>query len=355
MLARTGEALRHLHDGLLRGGEVVAQVDDGGADILKQRLIRVHDIGKLRNRGRRFIRAQVLAAVSQVDHDPGEVLQVFILDAQLATGGHDRIDFVGARCHLRRHHLRGLCQLGELLFCGIHGLAHVGKGRLKIYGCLCRRRAQRRDRGGDGRGQQPAHHACRPGAAGERAAHRGSRLANPRPCSPCCIQLTVGLVDLRARASQSGVGIVQRDLRLDDGRIRFAYLLRIVGLIGRILLRPGSSERFLIMLNGFLLKLQLLSQHGQLFTETRDTGLHIGNPGGRSVEGALHQLDLLPDAGDGGLALGHSLPGSIPVGLGEAQRIITVVDLRFGLGHGRLRVVQCGLGLNDRVGRLIDL
>ena len=109
------------------------------------------------------------------------------------------------------------------------------------------------------------------------------------------------------------------------------------------------------MLYGFPLKLQLLTQHGQLLTQAGDTGLHVGDAGGRGIEGALHQLDLLPNTGDSRLTLGHGLPGSIPVGFGKGQRIIAIVDLNLGLGHGSLCVVQCGLGLNDRVGRLIDL
>ena len=109
------------------------------------------------------------------------------------------------------------------------------------------------------------------------------------------------------------------------------------------------------MLNGFPLELQLLAQHGQLFAQAGHAGLHVGDAGGRSIESALHQLDLLPDAGDGRLALGHGLPSSIPVGLSEAKRIVAVVDLCLSLRHGGLRIVQSGLGLNDRVGRLIDL
>ena len=71
--------------------------------ILEQVLVCAHDVGELGDGGRGFIRAQVLAAVAQVDHDAGELRQVFIGDAQLTAGSHDRVDLAGGRSDLSGH------------------------------------------------------------------------------------------------------------------------------------------------------------------------------------------------------------------------------------------------------------
>lgn len=40
---------------------------------------------------------------AQVDHDTGELHQVFIGDAQLTAGCHDRVDLAGGRSDLSGH------------------------------------------------------------------------------------------------------------------------------------------------------------------------------------------------------------------------------------------------------------
>ena len=127
LLTGTGEPLCHLHDGLFRRGEVVAQVNDGAADVREQRLVGLHDVGELGNRRSRFVSIQVLAGVPQVNHDLRESLQVFRGYAQLAAGSHDLVNLRGRSGDLRRHLLGDFSQPIELFFRRFNGLPDGGE------------------------------------------------------------------------------------------------------------------------------------------------------------------------------------------------------------------------------------
>ena len=97
--------MRHFHDGLFSCGEVVAQVDQRGADVAELTLAGAHDVGELGNGRRSLVRAQILAGIAQVDHDAGEVGKMFRSHTQLTAAGHDFVDFVRARRNFGRHSL----------------------------------------------------------------------------------------------------------------------------------------------------------------------------------------------------------------------------------------------------------
>ena len=128
--------MRHLHNRLFRRGEVVAQIDQRGADIAKLALAGTHDVGKLRNGRRGVAGVQVFTGIAQVDHDARKIRQMLGSNAQLTARRHDLVDLVRTRRNFGRHFLRRSCQLIELRLRRVHGLSDGGKRRFKIDGGL---------------------------------------------------------------------------------------------------------------------------------------------------------------------------------------------------------------------------
>ena len=142
LMARRRQTQRHLHDGGFRGGKLVAQIHQRRAQIAKQALVHVRDVGKLRQRRCGLVGHDV-RGITQVDHGAGEVRQIVLVDAQLARGSHDLVDLAGGRGNLRGHGLGGRGQRVKFRLGGVHGLAHAGEGGLKVQRRLDGRRAQR--------------------------------------------------------------------------------------------------------------------------------------------------------------------------------------------------------------------
>ena len=88
LLSGTCQTQGHFHNRRFGGGVVVAQIHQRGAEVLKQRLIHTHDVGKLGQCGT-CVLCHDIRAVAKVDHDAGEVFQRICLYAQLPGNCHD--------------------------------------------------------------------------------------------------------------------------------------------------------------------------------------------------------------------------------------------------------------------------
>ena len=137
-LSQTGQltgrcqARTHRHDLGFRCGEVVAQVDDDGAE--PPVIVRRHagDVGEARKGGRRLVRRHVGGGAKH-GHDLGEVQQRVLLDAQLSGGFGNRRDLLGGRGDLRGQRLDGIRHRRQLLVGEVGGLGNACDGALKVH------------------------------------------------------------------------------------------------------------------------------------------------------------------------------------------------------------------------------
>ena len=256
--------MRHLHDGLFGSGEIVAQIDQRRADIAELALARAHDVGKLGNGGGGVICIQVLAGITQVDHDAGEVRQMLRGHAQLATRSHDLVDLIRPCRNFCRHSLGRIRQLVKLSLRCIYGFAHRGKGGLKVDGRLDRRRAQRSNRRGQGGGEQLAclDQILPGGIAGfPEGFHAFSGL---RPFGLSGFQLFIAVRNVSLRLLYSGTGVVECDFRILHRVGGLTDFVRIVDLLCRLQLFLCSGQRLFVFCDGFLLKAHLFLKQRQL-------------------------------------------------------------------------------------------
>ena len=238
LLASAGEAHGHLGDGALGGGEVVAQVDDGGAHVLEQALVRAHDVGELRQLGRGVVGVQVLTGVAQVDHDAGELRQMLVGDTQLTAGGHDLVDLGRRSGDLGGHLLGCFCQGRELFFCRVHGLTDGRERGLKIDGRINGILAKGNKRSGDVERQLLADTRCRLADRGQllgevghgRARRCPARIRRPKPL--------LQLRDLCFCCLYGGFGVIQIGLRL---------YRRIGGILGGLLESTQLTLELLVL------------------------------------------------------------------------------------------------------------
>ena len=349
LLACASKALCHLHDGLLGRGKVVAQIYNGRADILEQALVRAHDVGKLGDGGRGFIRIQVLAGITQVDHDTGELRQVFIGDAQLTAGGHDSVDFAGGRSNLGGHLFGGCCQRSKLGFSSIHGLAHTGKGGLEVQGSLDRRRPQREDGCGHDRGKRSARRGHRFADRITGFSEALQRFTYRCPCGLGSCQLTIGLLDLRAGGLNGGLCPVQRSFRVEDGVGSLLDFIGIISLLCGLKLFPCATQGVLVLRDGFFLNVQLFTQQRQPGGQAFHAGVHVLDARCGQSEPALGKADLLAEGRNRGAAGIDGFPGCIPVGLCQTKRLIASGDLCFRLLHTCAGHIEVRIGLGYRI------
>src|SRR5690606_26506270 len=82
-LAGAGDAEAEVHDVGLGGGQVVAQVDDGGSEPPDLGLGGAHDVRELGELGGRLLGCQV-GGDTDLGDDPGEVEDGFAADTELA-------------------------------------------------------------------------------------------------------------------------------------------------------------------------------------------------------------------------------------------------------------------------------
>ena len=102
--ARRAQPRRHVHNGALGGGEIVAQVHQCRAETPEVALRHLRDVGKLRNGSRGFVGHDV-GGIAQVDHGAGEVYQIVVLDAQLSGVRHYLGNVTGGGSDLGGHPL----------------------------------------------------------------------------------------------------------------------------------------------------------------------------------------------------------------------------------------------------------
>ena len=329
--------MRHFHDGLFGGGEVIAQIHQRGTDIGKLALAGTHDVCKLGNGCRSLVRAQVLAGIAEINHDAGEVGQMLGSNTQLTARRHDLVDLIGSRRDLGRHALGRSRQLVKLSFRSVHSFPDRRKRRFKSNGSLDCRCAQPQNGSGHHSGQRPA---CRRHFLADSVAlfPKGFKvLACFRPCGLGRVQLLIGFFNLDAGVSDGSLGTVQRSFRVDHCIRSLPDFLRIVGLLGGCQLFFRAPQRILILLNALFLQAQLVIQQRQLGGETGHAGVHVLNARRGQLEPALGQPDLLAESDDGSLAGINRLSGSIPVGLCQTQGLAALVDLRLCASDRRLR------------------
>ena len=353
LLARTGETERHLHDGGLGRGEVVAQIHQRGAEVLEQPLFHAHDVGELRQRGARFL-GNNIRGVAQVDHDAGEVLQSIRANAQLSGVGHDVGDFGGVGSDLGGHPLDGAFQLFKLRLGGIHRLAYPREGGLKLDAGLHRCRAQRQHRRSDHGGERAPD--CAGGLADGIAVFGEIRhgLARRRPQGTGGIQLTVGVPDGGFRFPDSGLRVGQGSFGIRDRIGGFPDFLRIIDLLRGDQLFPGRFQLFLILCHRLLMQGQLLVQHDQLGRQRACVGVHILDARRCQPEAALCQLHLLAEGSDSGIRRLHAVTGGLPVRLGKPQGFAAAPDGLFRFAHSRLRFVQLRLLGGNGIRRILS-
>ena len=108
-----------------------------------------HDIGELRQLRSGGIRIQVCGSVAQVNHDPGEFLNVLSGNTQLSACSHDGVNLIRGSGNLGGHSLGCFCQFVKVLFCAVDRFADIRKGGFKVHTGFDRCRSQRHNRGGD--------------------------------------------------------------------------------------------------------------------------------------------------------------------------------------------------------------
>ena len=323
LLSGAGDAHGHFSDGRLSGGEVVAQHGDRGTDVGKLALAGAHDVrelGQLRGGG---IRVQVRGGIAQIDHDPGELLDVFRRDAQLSAGRHDGVDLIRGGCDLGRHTFGGLRQRLKVCLCSVDGLPYISKRGFEVQ------------TGFDGGGAKPDD--GRRNGAGQGFTHLFRRFADflaavpelcqgfagRRPSGLRGTELPVGFAQFRFRLPNGGIGTVQLCLR---GGHRVGSVLR--GTLQRVVL-SGQLFDLRVSLLQFLLK-----------------GLHIGfrRDGGGVGLAERVPVFLIVDGGD--LHLGAEIR-LLRLGVGETLGVILLPGVAF-LEFRRSRR-QGALILTDRV------
>ena len=75
-------------------------------EVLELALTHAHDVGETSSLGGGLIRLHV-GGIAQVDHGPGKLHEVAVLDAQLTGGLNNRGDVRSGRGNLRAHLLNG--------------------------------------------------------------------------------------------------------------------------------------------------------------------------------------------------------------------------------------------------------
>ena len=347
LLARTGDAHRHLHDGRFGGGVAVAHISQRCAQPVDVLLAGAHDVDELRNLRRRRVRVEVGGGIAEVDHGLGKRFDVLRGNAQLTGGGHDRVDFVRPGGQLRRHFLRRGFQTRIILFRAAHCLPHRGERLLKLNLCVHRR-------GGDAheRGRNPPRHRA---AGGNHRRGHGARLrgearqrrARPRPRGALEVQLAGCVPQLR-------LGIVQRGVQLGELVLRLLDFLRIAGGLRRL-------ELFLRRLHRVPELLHLLTENRLLFLQqlelrrsARRLRAEVGDTRPRKAEFALRQLNLLAKRRDRRLIGLDSRARSVVAAGRERQRLIRFPDRLLRSHIGGARVVQGGGVFLNRRPRLTD-
>ena len=131
-LARRRQARTHRHDLGFRRGEVVAEVDDNGAE--PPVIVRCHagDVGEARKGGRRLVRRHV-GGGAEHGHDLGEVQQDILLNAQLSGSLGNCRDLLSGGGDLRGQGLDGVRHRRQLLVGEVGGLGNAGDGALKVH------------------------------------------------------------------------------------------------------------------------------------------------------------------------------------------------------------------------------
>ena len=131
-LARRRQARTHRHDLRFCRGEVVAEVDDDGAE--PPVIVRRHagDVGEARKGGRRLVRRHV-GGGAEHGHNFGEVQQDVLLNAQLSGSLGNCRDLLSSGGDLRGQCLDGVRHRRQLLVGEVGGLRNTGDGALKVH------------------------------------------------------------------------------------------------------------------------------------------------------------------------------------------------------------------------------
>ena len=205
----TSQAHGHFHNGGLSGGVVIPQVNQRAAKVLEQRLIHVHDVGKLGQGGCGIV-GNDIRAVAQVDHGTGKLHQVRVFNAQLTSHCDNLGNIVCRRSHLGGHLLDRAGKRSKLFFRSIDCFANAGESTLIVDAGLDRCSTKRQDRRCERSSQ---------GFAGfdqaftDRIAFLSETrksIAGCRPCGFSGFQFLAAFSDISLRLFYSGAGIIER-------------------------------------------------------------------------------------------------------------------------------------------------
>ena len=347
LLACTGKAHGHLHDGRFGRRVVIAQIGDGGTEPAHLFLGGTHDVDEFRNLRRAFIGGQVGRGIAEVDHRAGEGFDVLRRDAQLTGGGHDLVDVVRAHGERGGHLLRRGFQLRVFRLGRRDRLANLRKRLLKLD-----LRGHARSGNAHERGRNPPHHRA---AGGNHRRGHGARLrgearqrrARPRPRGALEVQLAGGVPQLR-------LGIVQRGVQLGELVLRLLDFLRVAGGLRRLELFLRRLHRVPELLHLLTEKRLLFLQQLELRRSARRLRAEVGDTRPGKAEFALRQLHLLAQRRNRRLIGGNRVPRRIEaVGRGR-QLPICLTDFLLRGHIGGARVVQGGGVFLNRRPRLTD-
>ena len=306
--------MRHLHNRLFCRREVVAQIDQRGADVAKLALTGAHDVGELRDSRRGVAGVQVFAGIAQIDHDAGKVGKVLGSNAQLTAAGHDFVDLVCARRNLGGHFLGRSRQLFELRLRRIHGLSDGGKRRFKVNGGLDRRCPQRHDGGGQRRGEQFSRFVQIFADAIAGFAEGLQTFPGFRPFGLRCFQLFIAADDVRLRLLYRSTGIIERSLRILHRIDGFADFIRVVDLLRSLQLFLCGGQRLFIFSDRLLLQPQFLLKQRQLRSKPCGRFIKILHTRRCQAIAALGGFHLLADGSDAALTGLNRFSGRRPAG-----------------------------------------
>ena len=345
--------MRHLHDRLFCGGEIIAQIHQRRANVAELALARAHDIGKLRDGRRRVAGVQVFAGIAQIDHDASKVRQMLRSHAQLTACRHDFVDLIRARRNFRGHFLRRIRQLFELRLRRVYGLSDRRERRLKIDRRLNRRRAQRRNRRGQRRGEQFSRFVQIFADAIAGFAEGLQTFSSLRPFGLRRFQFFIATGNVRPRLLHRSAGIVERGLRILHRVGGFADFIRIVDLLRRLQLLLCGGQRLFIFSNRLLLQPQFLLKQRQLRSKPCGRFIKILHARRSQTIAALGGFHLFSNGSDAALAGLNRFSGRRPAGARKGELTVALVDFCSGFFDRALRAVQFGLRRGECIRRVL--